>query len=103
MEEATAASQSMAGQAAQLNELMERFRIGGGQFGGSSTPLAPPAMPQAAVALGGRLGMPGVVDEPGRAEPVRGELAWGGYPGGLPVLKGEPLFPRRRERPAEAG
>ena len=44
VEEATAASQSMAGQAAQLNELMERFRIGGEQFGESSTALASAAI-----------------------------------------------------------
>ena len=59
--------------------------------------LVAPAIPATAAALWGRLGLPGRVDEPGRAAADGGELAWGGYPGGLPVEKAEPLFPRRRE------
>ena len=67
--------------------------------------LVAPAIPATATALWGRLGLPGRVDEPGRAAVDGGELAWGGYPGGLPVEKAEPLFPRRREPTvaAEAG
>ncbi|MCU1491044.1 MAG: methionyl-tRNA synthetase [Acidimicrobiaceae bacterium] len=59
--------------------------------------LASPAIPGAARRLWERLGLPGVPDEPGAADPEGGRLGWGGYPGGLPVTKGEPLFPRRRD------
>lgn len=55
--------------------------------------LLAPAMPRVAAEIWRRLGMPGVVDEPGILE--RGALSWGGYPGGLAVEKGVPLFPRR--------
>ncbi len=57
--------------------------------------LAAPAMPAAAATIWSRIGLPGAPDEPGRAAPD-GDLAWGRYPGGLAVLKGAPLFPRRR-------
>ena len=40
-------------------------------------------------------------DRPARAAPrtsgSREPAAWGGYPGGLPVEKGAPLFPRRKD------
>jgi methionyl-tRNA synthetase len=65
--------------------------------------LVSPAMPSIAAEIWSRIGLPGRVDEPGRAGPG-GDLAWGGYTGGVPVTKGEPLFPRRRaeQRLAEA-
>ena len=63
--------------------------------------LASPAMPAAAAAIWSRLGLSGAVDAPGRAAAGSPDLAWGGYPGGLPVEKGAPLFPRRRD--AEPG
>ncbi|MGI9034026.1 MAG: methionine--tRNA ligase [Acidimicrobiales bacterium] len=54
--------------------------------------LASPALPHAAADVWRRLGLPG--------SPVDQRLpaaaAWGGYPGGLPVEKGTPLFPRRK-------
>jgi methionyl-tRNA synthetase len=65
--------------------------------------LISPAMPTTAAEIWRRLGLPGQVAEPGRADPLRGELAWGGYPGGLRVVKGDPLFPRRRDRAAGGG
>ena len=30
------------------------------------------------------------------SELLPGAAAWGGYPGGLTVIKGDPLFPRRK-------
>ncbi|MFM7252823.1 MAG: methionine--tRNA ligase [Ilumatobacteraceae bacterium] len=53
--------------------------------------LASPAVPRAAQAVWERSGMAGrVVDQR-----LPAAAAWGGYPGGSPVEKGEPLFPRR--------
>ncbi len=52
--------------------------------------LASPAIPLACEALWGRLGLAGSPTD----VPVPGGLAWGGYPGGLPVTKGDSLFPR---------
>jgi methionyl-tRNA synthetase len=49
--------------------------------------LASPAIPCAAAEIHRRLGL--------RAP---GPVAWGAYPGGLPVTKGEPLFPRAAPR-----
>jgi methionyl-tRNA synthetase len=60
--------------------------------------LSSPALPTSAQTIWARLGLAGAVDEPGRGAR---ELAWGGYPGGLPVERGEPLFPRRRDVGAE--
>jgi methionyl-tRNA synthetase len=54
--------------------------------------LASPAMPGTCAEIWRRLGLPG---HPGEAR-VPEALAWGGYPGGLAVDKGTPLFPRRR-------
>ncbi|MCU1492653.1 MAG: methionyl-tRNA synthetase [Acidimicrobiaceae bacterium] len=59
------------------------------------TILASPAVPLAAAEIWRRLGLDGTPDEAGRASESRGELDWGGYPGGLTVTKGEPIFPRR--------
>ena len=52
--------------------------------------LVSPALVQTAPELWRRLGLPGA---PASVRVPDG-LAWGGYPGGLPVEKGAPLFPR---------
>jgi methionyl-tRNA synthetase len=54
--------------------------------------LAWPAIPQAASAAWARLGLAGSVAD----QRLPAASAWGGYPGGLPVAKGDPLFPRRK-------
>jgi len=53
--------------------------------------LASPAMPDTCQAVWERLGLPGQVSD--QRVPTNAE--WGGYPGGLTVTKGDPLFPRR--------
>jgi methionyl-tRNA synthetase len=54
--------------------------------------LAVPAMPSVAAEVWRRIGVPG--------DPTAARLpetaSWGGYGGGAPVLKGDPLFPRRK-------
>ena len=55
--------------------------------------LIVPAMPSSAVEIWRRIGLDG--DPADRRLPEAG--AWGGYPGGLPVEKGAPLFPRRKD------
>jgi methionyl-tRNA synthetase len=50
------------------------------------------AMPGTADEIWRRIGLPG---SPAGAR-VPGDVAWGGYPGGVDVLKGDPLFPRRK-------
>jgi methionyl-tRNA synthetase len=52
--------------------------------------LASPARVRGSAALWSRLGLPGAPTD----VRVPAGLAWGGYPGGLPVTKGPPLFPR---------
>jgi methionyl-tRNA synthetase len=52
--------------------------------------LASPAIPHAANELWRRIGLSGAPED----VRVPDGLAWGGYPGGLPVVKGDPLFPR---------
>jgi methionyl-tRNA synthetase len=52
--------------------------------------LASPALVRASVALWASLGLTGAPTDVRVPE----GLAWGGYPGGLPVTKGAPLFPR---------
>jgi methionyl-tRNA synthetase len=52
--------------------------------------LASPAIPGTCQAVWERIGLPGAV-----ADERLPAAAWGGYPGGLTVTKGEPLFPRR--------
>jgi len=52
--------------------------------------LASPAIPNACQELWSRIGLPGAPED----VRVPDSLAWGGYPGGLPVTKGDPLFPR---------
>jgi methionyl-tRNA synthetase len=53
--------------------------------------LASPALPSVCDEIWRRLGLPGVPAD----QRLPGAAAWGGYPGGLPVDKGDPLFPRR--------
>ncbi|HEY1829014.1 MAG TPA: methionine--tRNA ligase [Acidimicrobiales bacterium] len=55
--------------------------------------LIVPAMPTTAAEVWRRIGLEG---DPANAR-VPGEAAWGGYPGGVPVTKGDPLFPRRKD------
>ncbi len=55
--------------------------------------LVSPAMPSTSSAIWRRLGLPGDVAEARLPEAGR----WGGFPGGLAVERGEPLFPRRRD------
>jgi methionyl-tRNA synthetase len=52
--------------------------------------LGSPAMPSTMREVWARIGLPGSPDEQRLPEAA----AWGGYPGGLPVVKGDPLFPR---------
>jgi methionyl-tRNA synthetase len=53
--------------------------------------LASPALPSACAEIWRRLGLDGSPDE----QRLPDAAAWGGYPGGLSVEKGAPLFPRR--------
>ena len=55
--------------------------------------LATPAMPGACGEIWRRIGLPG---SPADCR-LPADAGWGGYPGGLPVEKGAPLFPRRRD------
>ena len=52
--------------------------------------LASPAVPDSAQQVWERIGMTGLVTE----QRLPQAATWGGYPGGRPVVKGEPLFPR---------
>jgi methionyl-tRNA synthetase len=52
--------------------------------------LAQPAIPHACEEIWRRLGLPGAAVD--QRLPVAAR--WGGYPGGLPVATGDPLFPR---------
>ena len=54
--------------------------------------LISPAMPATAAEIWRRIGVEG---DPSSAR-VPGDAAWGQYPGGVPVVKGDPLFPRRK-------
>jgi methionyl-tRNA synthetase len=56
--------------------------------------LASPAIPAAAVEVWRRIGLPGTPTD----QRLPGAAAWGGYPGGLPVETGPPLFPRLTPR-----
>lgn len=53
--------------------------------------LASPAVPGSCQTVWERIGLPGQVTDQRLPQAV----VWGGYPGGLPVVKGDPLFPRR--------
>jgi methionyl-tRNA synthetase len=52
--------------------------------------LAQPAVPRAAEEIWRRIGLEGSA----AAQRLPDAAKWGGYPGGLPVLTGDPLFPR---------
>ena len=52
--------------------------------------LASPAIPAAAAEAWRRIGLPGAPEDQRLPEAA----SWGGYPGGLAVEKGAPLFPR---------
>ncbi len=54
--------------------------------------LASPAMPHACDEIWRRIGLAGSP----RDLTVPAGAAWGGYPGGLPIISGDPLFPRRK-------
>jgi methionyl-tRNA synthetase len=54
--------------------------------------LVAPAMPATAAEVWRRIGVEG---DPGGAR-LPGAAGWGGYEGGVAVVKGEPLFPRRK-------
>jgi methionyl-tRNA synthetase len=54
--------------------------------------LIVPAMPATAEAIWARIGLEGSPAD----QRVPQAAAWGGYPGGRPVEKGAPLFPRRK-------
>tara|TARA_Y100000768_G_scaffold384814_1_gene369600 strand:+ start:20775 stop:22286 length:1512 start_codon:yes stop_codon:yes gene_type:complete len=52
--------------------------------------LASPAVPNACIEIRRRIGL----DEDPTQQQLPDSIEWGQYPGGLPVLKGDPLFPR---------
>jgi methionyl-tRNA synthetase len=54
--------------------------------------LLAPAMPSTAVEVWRRIGVAG---DPSTAR-VPEDAQWGGYTGGASVVKGDPLFPRRK-------
>jgi methionyl-tRNA synthetase len=68
--------------AAVLGDALEALRI--------VSVLASPAIPTTAQEAWRRIGLPGSVVDQRLPEAA----TWGGYPGGLPVAKGPPLFPR---------
>ncbi|HVC66644.1 MAG TPA: methionine--tRNA ligase [Acidimicrobiales bacterium] len=55
--------------------------------------LIVPAMPSSAAEIWRRIGLDGAPAD----QRLPGAASWGGYPGGLPVEKGAPLFPRRKD------
>jgi methionyl-tRNA synthetase len=55
--------------------------------------LASPAVPATAAEIWRRLGLSGRPEQ----QRLPGATSWGGYPGGLPVEKAAPLFPRRKQ------
>ena len=54
--------------------------------------LASPAVPATSQAVWDRIGLTGLVVD----QRVPDAATWGGYPGDIPVTKGEPMFPRRQ-------
>ena len=52
--------------------------------------LAFPAIPQTAQTIWERIGLTSNIAD----QRLPGAAVWGGYPGGLPVIKGDSLFPR---------
>ncbi|MEX2626647.1 MAG: methionine--tRNA ligase [Ilumatobacteraceae bacterium] len=65
-----------------LGDALEALRI--------VTVLASPALPNTCQAIWQRIGLDGAVTD----QRLPAAAAWGGYPGGLPVERGTPLFPR---------
>ena len=65
-----------------LGDAIEALRI--------VTVLATPAIPTTAAEIWRRLGLDGAPDD----QRIPDAAAWGGYPGGLRVEKGAPIFPR---------
>jgi len=65
-----------------LGDALEALRI--------VTILASPAIPGSAAEVWRRIGLPGSPTD----RPLAEVIEWGGYPGGVPVEKGAPLFPR---------
>jgi methionyl-tRNA synthetase len=65
-----------------MGDALEALRI--------ATILAWPSIPDSAEAVWKRLGLSGTVAE----QRLPDTAAWGGYPGGLVVETGDPLFPR---------
>ena len=61
--------------------------------------LASPAIPGSSAEVWSRIGLSGSPTD----QTVPAAAAWGGYPGGLPVEKGAPLFPRLTPTAAPAG
>ena len=61
--------------------------------------LASPAIPTAAEEIWRRIGLTAAVG-PLAEQRLPDAAAWGGYPGGLPVEKGAPLFPRIKPQDA---
>jgi methionyl-tRNA synthetase len=57
--------------------------------------LISPVLRDTAPEIWRRLGLEGAPGAAGNTG-EDGVLSWGGYPGGLPVEKGAPLFPRRK-------
>ena len=55
------------------------------------TVLASPALPGTCQTIWERIGLSGEV----AAQRLPSAATWGGYPGGVPVTKAAPLFPRR--------
>jgi len=55
--------------------------------------LAYPAMPKTSAEIWRRIGLEGSPED----QRIPADAAWGGYPGGVPVEKGAPLFPRRKD------
>jgi methionyl-tRNA synthetase len=53
--------------------------------------LATPALPVSCQTVWERIGLPGLAAD----QRLPHAATWGGYPGGLPVVKGDSLFPRR--------
>jgi len=52
--------------------------------------LASPALTRSPAQIWSRIGLDGTPTD----RPLTEVCAWGGYPGGLAVTKGDPLFPR---------
>ena len=59
--------------------------------------LASPALPETSTEIFSRIGLEGRPDDPGRARLDGGDLRWGLYRPSHPVVKGQPIFPRRRD------